>query len=316
VSPSYRLTDFRTATRTRRRAAGGRNDLLAMRSILHAASFLLGLLVIGWIFAHAARYFISPRGAIGPTLLHAQSPIAAFIAVLICSAIGVALASALARLKNAAWGVFLLGGGFFVLAARFETATEFAFASAAAAGRTQLALLGVETILWAFMSLIGVWLVFVFGGRLRDIAPPDDYRPPPHPIWSWHALKAAAAGVIVLPAVWFVAQSAMVGQVVASVFLGAMVASMVGRLVSPNVQPVLLLVSPIVFGAVGHFIGAVVLKSPLDVSMVAGQISPLNLPMPIDYAAGSLMGGAFGLGWARSFLHHEGHATEPRHATG
>jgi hypothetical protein len=27
--------------------------------------------------------------------------------------------------------------------------------------------------------------------------------------------------------------------------------------------------------------------------------------MPVDYATGSLMGVAVGLGWARSFLHHE-----------
>jgi hypothetical protein len=67
----------------------------------------------------------------------------------------------------------------------------------------------------------------------------------------------------------------------------------------------LLFVSPIVFGAIGHAIGMMLVKQPLDVAFVEQSLSAMSLPMPVDYAAGSLMGVAVGLGWARSFLHHE-----------
>ena len=46
-------------------------------------------------------------------------------------------------------------------------------------------------------------------------------------------------------------------------------------------------------------------SGPLADAVVNGTLPVLSLPMPIDYAAGSLMGVSMGLGWARGFLHHE-----------
>ncbi len=40
-------------------------------------------------------------------------------------------------------------------------------------------------------------------------------------------------------------------------------------------------------------------------AFVAGTLPAMSLPMPIDYAAGSLMGVAMGIGWAKGFLHHD-----------
>jgi len=74
------------------------------------------------------------------------------------------------------------------------------------------------------------------------------------------------------------------------VFFGSMIAGLVGRLLSPHVQPLLLFVSPIVFGAIGHAIGMMLVKQPLDVAFVEQSLSAMSLPMPVDYAAGSLMG--------------------------
>ncbi len=40
-------------------------------------------------------------------------------------------------------------------------------------------------------------------------------------------------------------------------------------------------------------------------TFVDNAVPKFSRPMPIDYAAATLMGVAFGLGWAKSFLHHE-----------
>ena len=80
---------------------------------------------------------------------------------------------------------------------------------------------------------------------------------------------------------------------------------LVGRLVRPHVQPILLFASPLVFGAVAHLAGAALLREPLDGAFVAGTLWPTNLPQPVHSMAGSLMGVSVGLGWARSFLHED-----------
>jgi hypothetical protein len=76
-------------------------------------------------------------------------------------------------------------------------------------------------------------------------------------------------------------------------------------LLVPNVQPILLFASPIVFGALGHLAAMVLLNEPLDSAYVSDRFTAFGLPMPLDYAAGALWGVSWGLGWARSFLHHE-----------
>ena len=52
------------------------------------------------------------------------------------------------------------------------------------------------------------------------------------------------------------------------------------------------------------------LGAPLRDAFASGTVPALLLPMPVDYAAGSLMGVAAGLGCAKSFLHHEDGQTD------
>jgi hypothetical protein len=108
-----------------------------------------------------------------------------------------------------------------------------------------------------------------------------------------------------LPIVWLIAQSPMKGQMIGATFFGGMAAGLIGRLISPHVQPILLFASPVAFGALGHVLAMLLLNMPLDDAWVAGELPRLSRPMPLDYVAGSLMGVSVGVGWARSFLHHE-----------
>jgi hypothetical protein len=274
------------------------------RALVRNISIFAGVVLCGGVCVTAAGYLTSPRGAPGPTVLQASSPLVAVLAVVMCVGIATLIAGVVGRLSNAAVGMFVLGTGLFVLASRLTTIVELVFANASVNSRTMMLLLALEALLWACLCLIAALVVFKISGPLRDVEPEPSGRIP-HPIWSTAALKSAAAGVVVLPAVWVIAQSPMKGQMIGATLIGSMAAGLAGRLLVPNVQPVLLFVSPIVFGALGYLIAAVVLRMPLDAAYVARDLPKLGKPMPIDYAAGALWGVSWGLGWARSFLHHE-----------
>lgn len=275
-----------------------------IKAIQRNLAFFGGLAACGWLCAFAASSMISPRGAIGPTMLQAQSPMPAVVMVVGCVIASAVIAGLVGRVTNAAVGVFVLGAGVFVLAGRTVTISELAFGESSGSARVALGSLALETLLLAVVSLVAVMIVFAIAGPLKDIEPQAKGRRP-HPMFSGEAMRSALAGLAVVPVVFLIAKSPMQGQLIGATFFGSMIAGLVGRLLSPHVQPVLLLVSPIVFGAIAHAAGMLLVKQPLDVAYVEQSLYAVSLPMPVDYAAGSLMGVAVGLGWARSFLHHE-----------
>lgn len=275
-----------------------------LQAIQRNAIMVLGMVVCGFICVLAAPYFASPRGDAGPTLFTAHSPIAAFVALAACVALAAVAAGVVARLVNSAVGMFVLGVGLFALDGRLDTARIFAFLHDEASPRAALAMLAMEALLVAAIALGATFIVFGIGGKLSDVHP-DESGASPRTLASPEAMKSAGAGAIVLIAVYFIAQSSMKGQVIGAIVVGSMIAGLVARLMSPHVQPVLIFCAPVVFGGVGYLLAMAVVKTPMDAAYVADALPALARPMPLDYAAGSLMGIALGLGWARSFLHHE-----------
>jgi hypothetical protein len=273
-------------------------------AIQRNAVMLAGMMACGFICVFAAAYFVSPRGDSGPTVVAAQSPLTALFALVICVALAAIFAGVVGRLTNSVVGMFVLGVGLFALDGRLETIRVFAFMKDAANPRAALALLTMETLVIAAIVLGATLIVFGLGGKLRDVQP-DDSGQSPRTFASIEALKSAAAGVIVLVAIYFLAQSTMKGQIIGATVIGGMLAGLVARLVSPHVQPVMIFCSPIVFGAIGYLIAMVLVKSSLGMSFVTDTLPAFARPTPLGYAAGSVMGVAIGLGWARSFLHHE-----------
>jgi hypothetical protein len=273
------------------------NDL--MTEVLQKnIALVLGIIVCALVCVPAARWAVFHTGAPGPSILQAESPIVAAVLMILLVGIAAAVAGVVARFSNAAIGLFALGAGVFVMARRMGTAEQLIF------GEGSLALVGFETLLWAALVLACTLVVFAIGGPLKDIEP-DIAGRHPDPFVSREAMVCAGAGVVMILLVWIVAQSPMKGQVLGATFLGGVGAGLAGRLMSPHVQPILLFASPLVFGGLAHLICAVMLTQSPDVALVAGQLSTVSKAMPADYAAGALMGVAFGLGWAKSFLHHE-----------
>jgi len=259
---------------------------------------LVGLGLTSLIFWFAQHAIASPRGATGPSVLLAEHPIIAIGVLLVCLIFAGGVSIAVGRMVNAVTGLFVLGWGLAILTMRCATMKEVAFEDASAG------VLVVEAVLFAGVILGTTWLMFKLAGMPYDIeADPDD--PSSLDLFSAQSLKCAAAGLLIIPAIWIVAQSEMKGQVVAAATLGSLAAGLAGRLIAPHSSPILLFAAPCLFGAVGLMIGVMSTTGPLDTAFVAGTVSRFLLVSPLDLAAGSLMGVALGVGWAKSFLQHQ-----------
>lgn len=272
-------------------------------AIVRNVALFSGLVLCGTACLAAAPFLVSHRGAVGPLILRSQSPVLAIVAVVICMFFASAIAGIVARMVNSAVGVFVLGAGVFVLASRMSGAVEVFMESSGQNPRSVALWWAVESLIWAAIALGGVMTIFTIGGRLRDIEPDED-GVTPRAILSSQALRMAAAGALMVPLTWLIAKSPIAGQAMGATFAGGLATGLAGRLIVPNVQPVLLFISPIVFGAVSQALLAIMARTPFDVGYVNGDISSLANVMPVHYVAGSLMGVSMGIGWARSFLHH------------
>lgn len=260
-------------------------------------ALVLGVAICGMIFTLASPAMRMSTGAPGPSILQAESPAVAILAVLGCMVMAVVIACVVGKVVNTAVGLFVLGAGVFILANRGGSLTHLVSANGS------MNVVVIEVVLWALLVLVATLAVFRVAGPLTDVEP-DEFNRRPHWLLSKSAAISAGAGVLVLPVVWAIAQTPMKGQALAAVILGAMAAGLAGRLFSPHVQPKLLFASVCVFGAIGHLVAGI-LEPNVHSALVARTVSAFQIPMPVDYAAGSLLGVAMGLGWAKSFLHHE-----------
>jgi hypothetical protein len=258
---------------------------------------LMGILLCGLLCVRARPFLINPRGAMGPTVLQADSWIWAAFGLVLFLALAAIVAVAVGRMTNAAVGLFVLGAGVFALAGRLSTVRELAFSEGS------LGLVALETLLMTAVALAASVAMFRLVGPLSDIHPRRGCDP--EPLAGRAALIAAGAGVVALPVVWLLAQSPMNGQAIGATFFGGVAAGLVARLMQPHAQPMLVFASPILFGALGHFIAAARVDGGAADAYVRGTLGGLSMPMPLDFLSGTLMGVAVGLGWARSFLHHE-----------
>ncbi len=263
------------------------------------AVVFLGMLLTAALCALAIPFSMNPRGAAGPTALQAESAVPVVSAIIVCFGLATGIAGYVGRLINGAVGLFVLGVGLSVLAWRWETIEELAFSEGS------LGLVGLETALWAGILFAATVGVLKMAGPLRDMVPDESDSDIVGGEWGGWGLRGVAAGILVLPVVWLIARSELKGQVLAAVVLGSMLVGLCGRFLSPYSQPRLLVAAPCLFGALGHVIGMVLLKQPLVEAYVTQSIPALSLPMPIDYAAGSLLGVSMGLGWAKSFQQQE-----------
>lgn len=276
-----------------------------LRAIAHQSFMVIALIVGATCTGLLAPALVNDRGTAGPLIFGSESVVAALAAVVACIVTATALGIVMARIANSAVGLFVLGGSLFGLAWRTASVTELArIAAESSAGGHPLLGACVEDLVWAVLLAAASLALFRFGGALPDIEPNEDGQVP-SPCTSIDGWRAVAAGVAVLPVVWLVARTTSSGQLIGAAFLGGMVAGLAARLISPHVQPVLVTPAVLVAAAIGHAWVAFTVGAEFPDLVRAGTLPQLGRPMPIQYAAGAAMGVAMGLGWAKSFLHHE-----------
>ena len=293
---------------------------------------ILGLGCSILMFLLIKPFLLSATGTFGPTVLQAESPGPAVVAVLVALAAGTAIACLASRLlafgdvphedeqpfssaslidphddrprpRSSGTGMLIIGIGLGWTCLQLESVQTVILD-----GSTGL--LAAEGMLWGLLVLLMAATVLRIGGPYVNLMQNDDGSTD-HWANSVAAIKLAACGACVLPVVWLIAQSPRKGQVVIATTLGGVAAGLVGRLASPTVQPVLLFPAVCVFGALGQWVTGLWLPSDPAALVAAGQLPAIVLPLPIDYAAGALIGVPIGISWANSFLEKQDSSQSP-----
>jgi len=244
--------------------------------------------VVGYLGISQASGLFSERGSLGPTILQSESPMVALISVIVTIGVAAIIGGLVARMTTSVSGMFILGFSLFALSMRLHGVTEFIMSG------SSVNLLIIESIVVGTIVYIGSIVVFSIGGSLQDVRQsktPNSYLK--------DLVTTLLISLPVLLIVVLVAKSPMKGQVIGATLLGGITIGVLARQCMPSVQPVILFSMPIVIGGLGYFI-ATVIGPVSDIGLTQQALSPLLLPMPMEYAGGVVMGVAIGLGWAAS----------------
>jgi hypothetical protein len=233
----------------------------------------------------------------------AANPIVAAVAVLAAMLVGSIIAVSLARLVTPMTGLAVLGAGMGWAAMDLGTIRPVIASGDAA-------LLAVDGMVWTIAVLLVSWMTLCTSHPMRHI---EVYQPPEGPIdplRSPEALRVLALGLVAIPIVWLIAASEFRAQTILATTLGAYGSAMLVRFVAPGVTPVLLPVGVVLAGTLAGWISGV-FELPEAVASIwaKGQVPRLILPLPIDWAAGALLGTAVGYGAFWSIEEAEANAT-------
>jgi hypothetical protein len=246
------------------------------------------------VFAFAVPAFASDRGVAGPTLAAASRPVLAGGALLLAYTLSTGFGSIAGRAANAVVGLFVVGAGVAILSMRSGTVKDLVF------GEAQLRLVTLEALGWTALVAVASAAIFRFAGPLSDVPKTfeDDIDSPT----GRSARISWLAGIAGVVAVWLAAATLTKGQALGAATLGGFAAGAIGRLLAPRTQPVYLAAAPMaVFTAAYGFL-AFTLEGNLATGLVDGSLPRLLRVMPVDMAAGALMGTALGYGFMRSFV--------------
>ena len=244
-------------------------------------------------------FLASDRGVLGPTSLDAAHPVSAGVALALGAALCCAVACAVGRLINAAVGLFVLGCGLAAVAGRSGTIVDAAFDADA------LLPVAVETLCWAAAVAAMSALVFRASGPLIDMPARSPKGSFAGEAFNADSLRGMAAGVVAVAAMWLVLRTEMKGQAIGAAVVGGVATAFLGRRALGPAQPILLAAAPVLAVGLAQLWTALTLKAPLDQAVAARAIPGWSMAMPIDVAAGALIGVPLGLGWSKPAEHED-----------
>ncbi|MEE2972521.1 MAG: hypothetical protein VX672_05300 [Planctomycetota bacterium] len=260
-----------------------------------------GIVLCGLVMTIPLGWMTTVRGVAGPSLLESLTPWSAIVIVAVCLVAAFLIAVIVARIVNPAVGTFVLGAGLAMMSMRMGTHLDLLFDGGATSW------VAVETIVWSGVVLLAAAGLYRLAGPLPDQswARPED-AVDPRVVFGVPAGKGALAGIVALVAVFLVATNDTKGQALFAATFGGIGAGMLGRVLAPRVQPVLVYAAPCIFLALGQVWALRSGGEAVITSWIRGESSPFGLPMPVDVAAGALMGVSLGIGWSRGFVDQHG----------
>lgn len=253
----------------------------------------LAIALAAVVFAAVVPTLESVRGIPGPTIADSARPFLAIVAVLVAFVATTALSAFIARKVNAVVALFVLGCGVGMLSMRTGAVRDLVF------GESNLVLAAVECTVWAALVAAACHVIFRAGGGLPDI-PKTHEDEIDSPVGRSARLSwlAGIAGVIVA---WFAAATLTKGQALGAAILGGFVTGALGRVLAPRTTPVYLAVAPVVVFAAAYAFMAFTVRGEPATELVVGGFPRLLRIMPLDMAAGALVGTSLGFGFMRSF---------------
>jgi len=281
-----------------------------MRWLIGAALFIMLIAAEAALGVRAAASLRDSTGSPAAGFLLVQWSAGRFVTLLICAAIGLALACA-ARL-----------GGLRLTAALAAGAWVAGLASAMGGFRNMIASDGsvlpitIESLAWAGAVLL-LALVFFDDRKTR----PDSQRASGAVgRILMTSIGAAIAGAATPIVIWLLARSDMRGQTIAAAIIASIIVGLLGSFTEGRRGRVALFAVPPIAGALACAFawwqhGTITL---LD---IGHGWTPFALVMPHDYAAGSLIGVTLGLAWSRAFMSsedttpHIASASDPAHGS-
>ena len=213
--------------------------------------------------------------------------------------VAMVLTLVLAKPINAVVALFALGCAFAAYAMQSGTIRDFVFLGA------NMKLAAVETIMWSVFIAFAAMITFRVGGPLVDVPAHDRDGTFTGELFHKRALVSLLAGLAAIPVLIFIMVGASKGQAIGASAIAGVITAVVGRMIAPRAQPILLFAMPaFAIGAAQLALAFIAPMSP-DIAFVNATLSPIQVPMPMDIAAGSLIGVAIGLGWTKGLVKHE-----------
>ncbi len=252
-----------------------------------AAAILIGLGASGWL--------VDIRGVDAGSVILATSKggaIAVFAVVLLLATL---VGCIVGRLVNAVVGTFVVGCALAALSMRSGAVDAPIFDG------VPLASLGMETLMWSLPAAIAVSLVFLAAGPLPDVPRRSEEGPLWREYFDIDAWRAGLTGVLLPVVAWLLVRSMMKGQALGGACAGGIAVGIAFRMIAPRIQPVVAFVTPIAFMGIYQWMVAGRGLVGADGLFAAGVLPPGMRVMPLDTVAGTFVGVAIGIGWARSF---------------
>jgi len=244
----------------------------------------------GWI---AVGFMHSARGVPGPGVSDAVAPLVASIALLLAFGVCTVVAMCVGRMLNPVVGLFTLGTGVGIMALRTGTIRDASFD-----GGSLLPLAIESVVLGVLVAAASVAVHLVATPMVVPAAGRRDSRLSLAEILSPASLRIAAVGAVAIVGVWLLITSALKGQSVGAAAVGGLLAGHVAKRVAPEHEPVLLFASPVIIIGLVQIVLAMSIGDPAG-AFVRGSIPNLVAVMPLDLAAGTLIGVAVGVGMSR-----------------